>query len=668
MGKKRDNSSQRPSRPQLEELEPRILYSADALAFAPDPAVGVEIRAIDAGFADLTTTDSSRAFSGSLLAEQTVAAQEIIFVDTGVAGYEELLEDLLLSLPEDTQPAIILLDTKTDGIEQISSSLAEYQNVSAIHILSHANSGEVTLGSTTLDNANLDDFANTLLNWNDYLTPDADILIYGCNLAVSSDGVALIDNIAALTGADVAASDDLTGNATAGGDWELEYRVGEIEALTLAGSPSTAAWNGVLSTSLTPTGEMRVNTSTAGTQETTAQSLGSHNAVAMDSAGNYVVVWTDSGTDGSGYGIFAQRFDATGTKQGAEFQVNETTTGDQRWASVAMADNGNFTVTWTSFNQDGTASSVYARQFNASGSPASGEFKVNQSSGAQSNSAIAMNGAGQFIIAWQGNGSGDNNGIYFRLFDAAGNGGLETRANSSTSNAQTDPAVAINDNGAAAIVWDDGNDAYLTLIASDGTLSSTDTQVNPLRKSTEAAVALDNNGNSIVAFAGNGFGEDGIYYRRFDASGNDITTTTGFGQPPSISTSHSSDATSPSLAMDKSSGDFIVTWQETGDGSGTAVYAKAFELNQDLIWDTERINQTTTNDQINASVAMLDTNNFVVAWSGEGVGDSSGVFTRQFGTNTPNQAPSLDSTALNIDENSSSLSLSATDPEGDSIT
>ena len=33
-----------------------------------------------------------------------------------------------------------------------------------------------------------------------------------------------------LTGADVAASDDLTGSAWLGGDWDLEYVSGEIEA------------------------------------------------------------------------------------------------------------------------------------------------------------------------------------------------------------------------------------------------------------------------------------------------------------------------------------------------------------------------------------------------------------------------------------------------------
>jgi RNase P/RNase MRP subunit p29 len=69
-----------------------------------------------------------------------------------------------------------------------------------------------------------------LQSWANALGVDADILFYGCNLAGSSAGKELVDNIARLTGADVAASDDLTGHSLLGGDWVLEYHAGTIEA------------------------------------------------------------------------------------------------------------------------------------------------------------------------------------------------------------------------------------------------------------------------------------------------------------------------------------------------------------------------------------------------------------------------------------------------------
>ena len=57
-----------------------------------------------------------------------------------------------------------------------------------------------------------------------------DILIYGCDVSEGSTGLQLIDSIAKATGADVAASRDLTGAARLGGNWTLEDNTGNIEA------------------------------------------------------------------------------------------------------------------------------------------------------------------------------------------------------------------------------------------------------------------------------------------------------------------------------------------------------------------------------------------------------------------------------------------------------
>ncbi len=70
--------------------------------------------------------------------------------------------------------------------------------------------------------------------------------------------------------------------------------------------------------------------------------------VSSDPAGNFVVVWRSLGQDGSSYGVFGQRYDASGTPQGAEFQVNTFTPSAQGPASVASDARGNFVVVWTS--------------------------------------------------------------------------------------------------------------------------------------------------------------------------------------------------------------------------------------------------------------------------------------------------------------------------------
>ena len=94
--------------------------------------------------------------------------------------------------------------------------------------------------------------------------------------------------------------------------------------------------------------------------------------VAMDSDGDFVVAWSSFGQDGSGYGVYARRYDQSGTAQDAtEFRVNQTTLHYQQQPAVSMDSDGNFVVTWTTTGQDNDLADdngVYARQYNADGS------------------------------------------------------------------------------------------------------------------------------------------------------------------------------------------------------------------------------------------------------------------------------------------------------------
>ena len=124
--------------------------------------------------------------------------------------------------------------------------------------------------------------------------------------------------------------------------------------------------------------------------------------IAMDGSGNQVVVWVSNSEDGSGWGIFAQRYDALGAARGSHFKVNATTAGDQVSPAVAMqSTTGDFVVTWASNGQDGSGWGIYAQRFNAAGSAQGSEFKVNTTAaGDQITPAIGMDDAGGFIIAW----------------------------------------------------------------------------------------------------------------------------------------------------------------------------------------------------------------------------------------------------------------------------
>ncbi|MEO1592934.1 MAG: DUF4347 domain-containing protein, partial [Cyanobacteria bacterium J06632_22] len=159
-------------------------------------------------------------YSGDSVVESESRAQSrsIAFVDAGLSSVDELMLGL-----EGSQ--IVLIDTARDGIAQITSTLAEYEDLEAVHIFSHGTDGLLQLGDTILSNQTVEGYGESLQQWAASLTAEADLMIYGCNLAAGSAGLSLVDRLGELTGADVAASDDMTG---ADGDWQLEVSTGAI--------------------------------------------------------------------------------------------------------------------------------------------------------------------------------------------------------------------------------------------------------------------------------------------------------------------------------------------------------------------------------------------------------------------------------------------------------
>jgi hypothetical protein len=136
------------------------------------------------------------------------------------------------------------------------------------------------------------------------------------------------------------------------------------------------------------------------------------------------VAWTDiGGADGEFGGVFAQRFDAAGTKQGAEFLVNTgRTADDQTTPAVDMDDDGNFVVVWQS-EFPSSRYDVFARRYNAAGATQGTEFQVNTfTSGHQNRSAVAMDADGDFVVAWQSFGQDDpgaasETGVFAQRYD-----------------------------------------------------------------------------------------------------------------------------------------------------------------------------------------------------------------------------------------------------------
>ncbi|WP_276544470.1 DUF4347 domain-containing protein [Pseudomonas laurylsulfatiphila] len=138
---------------------------------------------------------------------------------------------LIAQLGSDTQ--WVLLDADKDGLSQMQAVLAGYSGLSSIQIISHGSVGALYLGSTVLDSSSLSVYQSQLQSIGQSLAAAGDILLYGCNVAQGEQGQAFIERLAQITGADVAASDDLSGAFSQGGDSQLEVHAGVIEANTL---------------------------------------------------------------------------------------------------------------------------------------------------------------------------------------------------------------------------------------------------------------------------------------------------------------------------------------------------------------------------------------------------------------------------------------------------
>jgi hypothetical protein len=349
--------------------------------------------------------------------------------------------------------------------------------------------------------------------------------------------------------------------------------------------------------------EFRVNTWTTDTQW--------FSSITSLSDGGFVVVW-ESGCrwegctpqDGSSWGVYGQRFDANASKVGAEFQVTRWTTDDQRFPSITSLPNGGFVVVWESWLQDGSGYGVYGQRFDSNGNKVGSEFQVNTwTTDWQNNPSIASLSDGGFVVVWVSRcvtgectgQDGDYSGVYGQRFDSNGNKvGSEFRVNTWTTDDQSAPCVASLSNGGFVVVWQSGC-PILDCAYPEDTSSW------------------------------------GVFGQMFDSYGNKV------GSEFLVNTWKVDYQGYPSVAS-LSNGGFVVVWQSGHelmpngqDGSGWGVYGQRFDSNGNKIGSEFQVNTWTTYDQMYPSITSLPNGGFVVVWESNGQdGSSWGVYGRIF--------------------------------------
>jgi len=305
--------------------------------------------------------------------------------------------------------------------------------------------------------------------------------------------------------------------------------------------------------------------------------------VATNGDGESIIVWNSD--DGSYEGVYAQRFDSVGNPVGHSFLVNTCVRARQFCPVVAMDQTGNFVVTWQSHLQDGSQFGIYGQRYRATGRKNGSEFRINTKTlGDQVRPAVAMNASGEFVVAWSTPTAGTL-GVSAQRYDARGvKVGDELIVTSGVSANETqplmNPSADIDDNGNFVVAWASpqepagGNDHDIycrQFLVSKGQFGPR-LRVNDSGAGDQqhASVSVDPTGNFVIAWSSQDSAGQlgGIHARRFDNSSRPL------GDEFLISSQTDQNDFYPTIAHAPNHG-FVAAWQRTGaDGSVRQIYAK----------------------------------------------------------------------------------------------
>ncbi len=375
---------------------------------------------------------------------------------------------------------------------------------------------------------------------------------------------------------------------------------GETATLTLTANDGEGSGDVVLgSTTLNFTAaDIQVNSHTGGDQTQAATT-----ALAD---GGFVVVWTSNGEDGDATGVYGRRYDADGQPAGDAFQVNTETAGQQLWPAATALPDGGFVVVWTSHlesgGQDGDRGGIFAQRYDAAGTAVGAEFQVNSfTEENQWMPAITTLADGGFVVVWRAYGQdGDAGGIFGQRYGADGlASGDEFPVNSNTDGDQGGAQVTALPDGGFVVVW--------------------------MSRDPGAPVPVDD-------------GESGYYYDTpYDLSiQGQVYGADGLavGAQFQIDSNNSDEQSSPSITV-LADGGFVVVWESKGqDGSGSVVCGQRYDASGLASGGEFTVNTTTSADQGDPSVTALDDGGFVVTWFSEGQdGDGAGLYGQQYRAN-----------------------------------
>jgi hypothetical protein len=234
----------------------------------------------------------------------------------------------------------------------------------------------------------------------------------------------------------------------------------------------------------------------------------SPSVAALKDAG-FVVTWNAYGQDGSGYGVYGQRYRADGQRAGAEFRVNTTTSGDQQYPSVVGLENGGFVVVWHSL-QTGALENIYCQRYDAAGARVGVQFKINKHE-VHVERAPRVGGLTNegFVVTWFSQHDSTHKGIFGQRYNVNGTRiGTEFKVDPSVAGgvAQDPFVVGLAKGGGFVIAWylDHSTTSVVGIYAqryrSDGSRAGNAFRVNTFSRTFRPAIAALTDGGFVVCW------------------------------------------------------------------------------------------------------------------------------------------------------------------------
>ncbi|MEG4535342.1 DUF4347 domain-containing protein, partial [Microcoleus sp. D2_18a_D3] len=152
---------------------------------------------------------------GSLVGCTSNKPTEIVILDPTIPDSQHLIS----GIQPDT--ATYILQSQPDAVEQIATILAQHRGIETLHIITHGDSGNLYLGTTELNSSNIHNYSHQLQQWRNSLTDNANIILYGCSVAAGDRGHQFLTQLHQLTGANISANSQPTGNCKLGGTWDI---------------------------------------------------------------------------------------------------------------------------------------------------------------------------------------------------------------------------------------------------------------------------------------------------------------------------------------------------------------------------------------------------------------------------------------------------------------